>query len=287
MTSDNLLRTSLLFGALTFLLVTMGYFLGGTGGLIFMLIFSIIMNGGAWFFSSDLALKMNGAREVSPEEAPELHRMVEELAVNAGLPKPKVCIVDNPVPNAFATGRNPQNAAVAATTGLMDIMNRDELAGVMAHELAHIRNRDTLISTIAATIAGAITSVANIAMWGALFGGFGGNDDDNPGQAIGAILMIVLAPIAAAILQAAISRQREFAADRGGAEIAGNPLYLADALAKLQGWQMRQQGIPQEHQPNPATAHMYIFPIPVSRKLMSTHPDTNDRIRKLREMAGM
>ena len=218
--------------------------------------------------------------------------MVEELAARANMPKPAVYIIETEMPNAFATGRSPEKSAVAATTGIMNLLTYDELAGVMAHELAHIRNRDTLISSVAATIAGAITFIANMAQWSLLFGGFGGNDDEEGGGAlgmIGALLMIVLAPIAAMIIQMAISRAREFGADEGGAEILGDPLPLAHALEKLERWSqgMMNQGAATEV--NPSTAHMYIVnPLTAGGlvNLFRTHPPTEERIARLRQLAG-
>jgi heat shock protein HtpX len=234
---------------------------------------------------------MSGAQAVTPEEAPELHRMVEELAARANMPKPAVYIIETDMPNAFATGRSPQKAAVAATTGIMRILDYDELAGVMAHELAHIRNRDTLISSVAATIAGAVTFIAEMAQWSMLFSAFGGGDDEEEGAGgfVGALLMMILAPIAAMIIQMAISRAREFGADRGGAEILGDPLPLAAALEKLERWSQGAMAQHAETEVRPATAHMYIVnPLTGGAGLINlfrTHPPTEDRIARLREMA--
>ncbi len=282
----NVAKTTLLLGGLTGLFVLIGSALGGTGGMIIALVLAVAMNMGAWWFSGSLALRMSGAQEVTREEAPDLYNMVEELVQRANMPMPKVCIIDTPMPNAFATGRNPQNGAVAVTTGIMGILNRDELAGVVAHELAHIRNYDTLISSIAASVAGAITFIAEMAMWAMIFGGLGGDDEEGGGLAdmVGGVLMLILAPIAAVVVQMAISRTREFGADAGGAEILGDPLPLASALEKLEGWKHNTQ--PGEVELNPATSHLYITPPTLGgvAALFSTHPPTEKRIAKLREL---
>ena len=282
------MRTGILLATLTGMLVVIGGALAGQGGMIFAFIFAIAMNMGAWWFSDTLALKMSGAKAVTPAEAPELHRMVEELAARANLPKPAVYIIESDMPNAFATGRSPQKGAVAATTGIMRMLTYDELAGVMAHELAHIKNRDTLISSVAATIAGAITFIANMAQWTLLFGGFGGDDDEGPNPIV-ALIMIILAPIAAMLVQMAISRTREFGADRGGAEILGDPLPLANALAKLEGWSQTMQEQQLDSGVNPATSHLYIVnPLTAGGmvNLFRTHPPTEERIARLQEMAA-
>jgi heat shock protein HtpX len=228
---------------------------------------------------------MAGAREVSPAEAPELHRLVEELATYARMPKPRVCIIDDPSPNAFATGRDPQHAAVAVTTGIMRILDRRELAGVIAHELAHIRNRDTLIATIVAVMAGAITSLAYMAQWALYFGGFGRSDDDEGGMnPLGGLLFIILGPIAAMLIQFAISRQREYAADALGAKMVGDPLSLADALRRLE---MGVQMIPSDRA-RPAQASLYIvnpFSGSALLNLFSTHPPIAERVARLEELA--
>ena len=228
-----------------------------------------------------MVLRMHGAKQVDRQTAPEFYAMVEELSQRAGLPMPKVYIMDNPQPNAFATGRNPENAAVAATTGLLRLLDKDELAGVMAHELAHVKNRDTLVMTMTATIAGAISMLANFGMF------FGGNRDRNsPFGAIGMILMVILAPLAAMLVQMAISRTREYGADRGGAEISGQPMALASALAKISGAARRIENPTAEA--NPATAHMFIInPLSGQRMdgLFSTHPDPRNRIEALKQFA--
>lgn len=287
MNLGNITRTTLLLGGLTGLFMMIGSALGGTGGMLIALILAIGMNMGAWWFSGSLALRMSNAQEVSRDEAPQLYDMVADLAQRAELPMPKVCIVDTPMPNAFATGRNPENGAVAVTTGIMQILNRDELAGVIAHELAHIKNYDTLISSIAASIAGAITFIAEMAMWAMIFGGFGGGDDEEGGGAgdvVGGFLMLILAPIAATVVQMAISRTREFGADAGGAEILGDPLPLASALEKLENWSHQAQ--PQSSDLNPATSHLYITPPSMGglMALFRTHPPTEKRIEKLRSL---
>jgi heat shock protein HtpX len=283
----NTIKTTLLLGVLTGLLVLIGSALGGTGGMIIAFVFAIALNMGAWWFSDSIAIRFSGAKEVSPEEAPDLHRMVETLAQRASLPKPRVYMIDSPAPNAFATGRSPEKGAVAVTTGIMQLLNRDELAGVVAHELAHIKNRDTLISSVAATIGGAISMIADMAMWAALFGGFGGSDEEEGGgNLVGGIAMIIVAPIAALIIQLAISRSREFGADAGGAQILGNPLPLASALEKLETWSHSRHAQPMPVRP--ATAHLYIVP-PMAGGLASlfrTHPVTTERVRRLREMAA-
>lgn len=274
----NTTKTTLLLAALTGFFVFVGGALGGTGGMVIALLFAVTINMAAWWFSDKMVLKMSRAREVTPAEAPELHRMVDILAQRAGIPKPSVHIIDSPAPNAFATGRSPAKGAVAVTTGITQVLNRDELAGVIAHELAHIKNRDTLISSIAATIAGAISMIADMAIWSMIFGG----GDEEEGGA-GGFLMLILAPIAALIIQMAISRSREFVADAEGARILGDPQPLADALRKIES-SVKQR--PMEVQP--ATSHLYIIN-PVFgglAGLFSTHPATEKRIAKLQEMRG-
>lgn len=286
MTTSNTIKTTLLLGALTGLLVLIGSALGGTGGMIFAFIFAILINMGAWWFSDSIALRFSGAKEVSPQEAPDLHRMVETLAQRAEIPKPRVYMIDNPNPNAFATGRSPEKGAVAATTGITQLLSRDELSGVIAHELAHIKHRDTLISSVSATIAGAITMIADMAMWAAMFGGFGGNDDEEgAGGLVGGLFMIFLAPIAALLIQLAISRSREYSADEGGARILGDPEPLASALEKLEGWSHSRFAQPM--QVNPSTAHMYIVNPLLGGGLLGlfrTHPATEERVARLRAL---
>jgi len=281
----NQVKTYVLMALLTILLVWIGSLLGGRNGAIFAFILAAAMNFGVYWFSDRIVLRMYRAQEVTEAEAPGLHRMVRELAQVAGLPMPKVYIIPNDAPNAFATGRNPQHAAVAVTSGIMKLLSEDELKGVLGHELSHIRHRDILIGTIAATIAGAISYVATMARWGAIFGGFGGDDDEGGAANLIAILVLTtLASIAAILIQMAISRSREYYADEGGARLAGNPLYLARALAKLDAGAKR---IPMEV--NPSTAHMFIVnPLRGGgiQSLFSTHPPIEERIRRLEAMAG-
>ncbi|MCW8835337.1 MAG: zinc metalloprotease HtpX [Rhodospirillales bacterium] len=274
-------RTAILLAGLTALFLGAGFLLGGEGGMLIALMFAIGTNLFAYWNSDQLVLRMYGAKEVDARSAPALYGTVEQLAHRAGMPMPKVFIIDNPQPNAFATGRNPENAAVAATTGLLDILNSDEVAGVMAHELAHVKNRDTLIMTIVATIAGALSMLANFALF------FGGNNR-NPLGIVGVILVMILAPVAAMLVQMGISRGREYEADRIGAEICGRPLWLASALEKLDSGAQRIDNPVAED--NPATAHMFIVNPLHARSmdsLFSTHPKMDERIRRLREMAGV
>jgi heat shock protein HtpX len=278
------IKTAMLLAALTVLLVLIGGALGGTNGIIIAFVFAILMNGVSFWFSDKIALRMAHAREVSEAEAPRLHRLVEGLATYARMPKPRVYLINDPSPNAFATGRDPQHGVVAVTTGIMNILSERELAGVIAHELAHIRNRDTLISTIGAVIAGAVTSVAHMAQFALMFGGFGRGEDEEGVSPLAALPLIIVAPIAAMLIQFAISRQREFAADALAAKITGDPLALADALRGLtRGVEM----IP-SHAANPAQASLYIVN-PFSggglMKLFSTHPPIEERIAKLEELA--
>jgi heat shock protein HtpX len=282
----NTAKSTLLLAGLTGLFVLIGGALGGQTGMAIALVFAIVMNMGAWWFSDSLALRMSGAREASPAEAPELHAMVESLAARAGLPKPRVYLIDSETPNAFATGRSPAKGAVAVTTGIARLLTRDELAGVIAHELAHIKHRDTLISSIAASIAGAITMLADMAMWGMMFAGLSGDDGEEDGGLagmLGGVLMIILAPIAAMIIQMAISRSREYLADAGGARILGDPLPLASALEKLEWASSR---VPMNA--SPATSHLYIVNPMVGglSGLFRTHPATAERIARLRAQAG-
>lgn len=271
----------MLMAALMGLFLAVGYLLGREQGMFIAFIMAAGMNLFAYWNADKMVLRMYGARQVDRQSAPDFYDLVEDLARNAGLPMPKVYVIDNPQPNAFATGRNPQNAAVAATTGLLQLLSRDEIAGVMAHELAHVKNRDTLVMTMTATIAGAISMLAN---FGSFFGG--GRDRDNPFGVIGTILMVFLAPLAAMLVQMAISRTREYGADRGGAEISGQPLALASALAKISGAAHRIENRTAEA--NPATAHMFIInPLSGARmdNLFSTHPNPRNRIEALQRMA--
>ena len=286
MSGFNTLKTTLLLTSLTVLLVLIGQGVGGNGGMVLAFVMALVMNGGAYWFSDKIALKMSGAREVTAAEAPHLHGMVSELARRAEVPMPRVYLIDSEAPNAFATGRDPAHGAVAVTSGIMRLLDRDELAGVIAHELGHIKNRDTLISAIAATVAGAVTMIANMAQWAMIFGGFGGSDEEEEGGLggmVGGLFMIILAPIAATLVQLAISRTREYGADAAGARIAGDPIALASALRKLEGWSKQ---MPMAI--NPTTAHMYIVN-PLSGStiagLFSTHPPTQERIARLEQLA--
>jgi heat shock protein HtpX len=282
----NYLRTSILLAGLTALFMGCGYMIAGESGMLFALILAAGMNFFAYWSSDKVVLRMYGARQVGRSEAPAFHAIVEQLADKAGLPMPKVYLIENDQPNAFATGRNPENAAVAATTGLLRNLSHEEIAGVMAHELAHVKNRDTLIMTITATIAGAISMLANFAMFAGMFGG---NDNrNNPLGFVGVLLVAILAPLAAMLVQMAISRTREYAADRMGAEISGRPLWLASALEKLEHGSKAIDNPAAEQ--NPATAHLFIVnPLHAHSidGLFSTHPSTANRIRRLREMAGV
>ena len=276
----NYLKTAILLAGMTALFVGIGFMLGGPTGMLIALAIAVGMNVFAYWNSDRMMLSMYGATEVDARSAPGLYGTVEQLADRAGLPMPKVYIIDTDQPNAFATGRNPENAAVAATSGLLRILSTEEVAGVMAHELAHVKNRDTLIMTITATVAGAISMLATFAMF------FGGNRN-NPLGLIGTILIMILAPIAAMLVQMAISRTREYAADRAGAEICGHPLWLASALGKLE--RGAQQIDNPEAENNPATAHMFIVNPLHARSidgLFTTHPNMQNRIAKLRGMAG-
>lgn len=277
----NYMKTAILLAGLTALFMGVGFLIGGEGGMLIALLVAAGMNFFAYWGADKMVLSMHGAQQVDENSAPELVSMVRQLSQRAGLPMPKVYIMDNPQPNAFATGRNPENSAVAATTGLLNMLSRDEIAGVMAHELAHIKNRDTLTMTITATIAGAISMLANFGML------FGGNRNNNPLGAIGTIAMVILAPLAAMLVQMAISRSREYVADRVGAEISGQPLALAGALAKISN--MAHQ-IPNETaEASPATAHLFIInPLSGERmdNLFATHPATENRIAELQKIAA-
>ena len=282
---NNTLKTFIFLAALTVLFILVGDLLGGKTGATVALVMALFMNFFAYWFSDKLALAMSGARPVSEHEDPELHAMVADLARRAGIPKPKVYIIPTETPNAFATGRNPQNAAVAVTAGIRQLLTRDELEGVLAHELAHIKNRDILISSIAAVIAGAISYLAYMGQWAMFFGGFGRDEEDsgNPLSLVAALIAIILAPIAASLIQFAISRSREYLADATGAKICRCPLSLARALEKLEAWN-RQLPL----KVNPAQAQMFIVN-PLSgetlMKLFSTHPPIKDRVARLVEMA--
>jgi heat shock protein HtpX len=280
----NTTKTVVLMAGLTVLLVFLGGAFGGQQGMMIAFIIAFAMNMFSYWFSDKIVLRMYHAREVTQAEAPVLWGVTHNLAMKMNLPMPKVYIIPSEQANAFATGRNPNHAAVAATEGILRMLTREELEGVMAHELGHVRNRDILIGTIAATIAGAISMMANMAQWAMIFGGFGGrrDDDEGHGSLIGTLAMIILAPIAAALIQMAISRSREYQADATGARVCGNPLALANALRKLHAGAQR---IPLDA--NPATAHMFIVSPLTGGGLMSlfsTHPPVEERIARLESM---
>jgi len=275
----NTFKTIFLLGTLTGLLVVFGNYFGGTQGMMIAFLFALLMNFGAYWFSDKIVLRMYRARQVTEAEAPELVSLVRSLSQRARLPMPKVWIVPSPAPNAFATGRNPEHAAVAVTEGLLQSMNRDQLEGVLAHELGHITNRDTLISAVAATLAGVIMMLANMARWAAFFGG-GRDDEDRGGGVVGLLVMAILAPIAALLIQMAISRTREFVADATAAHLTKKPLALASALERLQ---MAAERIPLDA--NPATSHLFIVNPLSGRSLLrlfSTHPSVEERVKRLR-----
>lgn len=280
----NIFKTALLMALMTGLMVAVGGAIGGSQFALIMLVISIGMNFFSYWFSDSIVLKSYDAREVTEADAPQLYGIVKTLAKNASLPMPRVYIIDTDVPNAFATGRNPDHAAVAVTTGIMKALDENEISGVLGHELAHVKHRDILIGTIAAAMAGVISMIANIVQWGAIFGTR--SDDDNGGL-IGTLATIIIAPIAATLIQLAVSRSREYDADKTGGEICGNPMYLANALEKIEYYAKNTAPMPQA---GTATAHMFIInPLENSKKvlknLFSTHPDTDDRIAHLREQA--
>jgi heat shock protein HtpX len=278
----NLIRTGVLIAVLTALFMAVGYFIGGTSGMMIALGVALVTNLFAYWNSDKMVLSMQGAHEVDPRTAPDLYHMVETLAQRAGLPTPRVYLIDTPQANAFATGRNPQNSAVAVSRGLLQTLDTNEVAGVIAHELTHIKHRDTLTMTITATLAGAISMLAQ---FGLFFGG--GNRRDNPLGGIGALLMVFLAPLAAALVQMAVSRTREYEADRGAAEITTQPLALASALAKISNAARQTINVAAER--NPAMAHMYIFnPLSGARmdNLFATHPAVENRIAALQQIAS-
>lgn len=277
----NLMRTAMLLAFMTALFMAVGFLIGGRGGMMIALVIAAGMNFFSYWNSDSMVLRMYRAQEVDERTAPEYYGIVRDLAANAGLPMPKVYVIDNPQPNAFATGRNPENAAVAASTGLLNALTYDEVAGVMAHELAHVQNRDTLTMTLTATLAGAISMLGNFAFF------FGGNrENNNPLGFIGVLVAMIVAPFAAMIVQMAVSRTREYSADRRGAEICGKPLALASALAKISN--LAHQVPNAEAERNPATAHMFIInPLSGERmdNLFPTHPATENRIAALQQMA--
>ena len=281
----NILKTVILMALLTGLMVAVGGAVGGSTGAMIMLVISIGMNFASYWFSDSIVLKSYNAREVTEADAPQLYNIVAKLAQNANLPMPRVYVIDTEVPNAFATGRNPDHAAVAVTTGIMRVLDHNEISGVLGHELAHVKHRDILIGTIAAAMAGVISLISDIVQWGAIFGTR--SDDDDNGGIIGFLLTVIVAPIAAMLIQLAVSRSREYDADKTGGEICGNPMYLASALEKIEYYAQHAAPMPQA---GTATAHMFIInPLENSKKalknLFSTHPDTEDRIAHLREQA--
>ncbi|MBR2519953.1 MAG: zinc metalloprotease HtpX [Selenomonadaceae bacterium] len=280
----NIFKTFVLMALLTGLLVAVGGVLGSTTGAAIMLIISLGINFVTYWFSDSIVLKSYNAREISREDSPQLYEIVEKLAANANLPMPRVYVINELIPNAFATGRNPDHAAVAVTTGLMNTLDYNEISGVLGHELAHVKHRDILIGTVAAAMAGVISMVADIVHWGAIFGT---RSNDDRGGIIGFLATVILAPIAATLIQLAVSRSREYDADKTGGEICGNPTYLANALEKIERYARTSPPMPQA---GTATAHMFIInPLENSKKtlknLFSTHPDTEERISRLREQA--
>ncbi|MCM0081871.1 zinc metalloprotease HtpX [Geomonas sp. Red32] len=279
----NRVKTAFLLTALTLILVAMGHALGGRGGMMIAFVFACGMNIFSYWFSDQIVLRMYGAVEVTEAEQPAYYQMVRRLTSRAGLPMPRVYIIPSDSPNAFATGRNPEHAAVAATQGIMRILSPEELEAVMAHEMTHVANRDILISTVAATLAGAISMIGNMLQWGAIFGG-SRSDDDEGGGVAGALAMAIIAPIAAMLIQLAVSRSREYLADEGGAKLSGRPLALANALRKLEAG---SRMLPMQDA-RPATAHLFIVnPLTAAgiAQLFSTHPPMEERIARLERMA--
>jgi heat shock protein HtpX len=282
----NQLKTTVLLAALTVLIVLFGRMFGGNQGMVIAFIFAMIMNFGSYWFSDKIVLAMYRAKELTPNEAPKIHQLVAELAQRGGIPKPRIYLIPSETPNAFATGRNPEHAVVAVTQGIVRLLNDDELKGVLAHELGHVRNRDILIGSIAATLAGVVMMLASIARWGAILGFGGGNDDEGGGgNILVLIVMSIVAPLAAVLIQMAISRSREYLADETGARLAENPRSLASALEKLAQASKR---IPMQ-EAKPATAHMFIVN-PLSgggfASWFSTHPPVEERVRRLRAMTA-
>ncbi len=279
----NTMKTFMLMAIMTVLLVVVGNLIGGQSGMMIAFVMAVVMNFGSYWFSDKIVLRMYGGHELTQADAPELFQTVQELTGNAGLPMPKLYLIDGEQPNAFATGRNPEHAAVAVTKGIVKMLSRDELRGVLGHELSHVKHRDILVGTIAATMAGAISMLAHMAQWGMMFGGGRGSNDREGGSPIAGLVMMIVAPFAAMLIQMAISRSREYLADEGGAKMAGNPLSLASALRKLE---TRAHQIPMNA--SPSTAHMFIVN-PLSgggiAKLFSTHPPMEERIARLEAMA--
>lgn len=285
----NMIKTTMLMALMMILLVVLGGVVGGKGGALLMFFVSLAMNFFSYWFSDSIVLKMYGARPLTESDAPELYRLVADLAARASLPMPKVCLIESQTPNAFATGRDPSHAAVAVTRGIVGVLSREELSGVLAHELSHIKHRDTLISTIAAAMGSAISMLAYMAQWSAIFGR--SDDDEGAGGIVGTLLAVLVAPLAATLIQLAISRSREFDADKSGGEICGNPRYLARALEKISS---AAQALPpmREAEARPATSNLFIInPLAGSRQafmsLFSTHPPTAERIQRLEEQARL
>ncbi|WP_029896682.1 zinc metalloprotease HtpX [Desulfohalovibrio reitneri] len=278
------LKTALLLGALTAIIVLIGRAIGGPGGMVIAFIIAVAMNVGSYWYSDKIVLRMYKAKELAEHDAPAIHKMVDDLAREAGIPKPKLMLVPQQQPNAFATGRSPSNAVVAVTQGIVQTLSPEELKGVIAHEMGHIKNRDILIQSIAAVLGGAIMILANIAQFTAIFGGMGGNDDEG-GNPIAALALAIIAPFAAMLIQMAISRSREYLADRTGAALCHHPEHLASALEKISAHAQRQ---PMKGA-NPATENMFIIsPFSAGRAahLFATHPPVEDRVARLRSMAG-
>ncbi|MCE5245164.1 MAG: zinc metalloprotease HtpX [Syntrophobacteraceae bacterium] len=280
---DSRLRTTVLLAVLTALIVWLGGAIGGSNGMMFALVLAAVMNLGSYWFSDKIVLAMYRAQPLSESDAPQLYRIVRDLAHEAGLPTPRLYMIPEDTPNAFATGRNPENAVVAVTEGLWRLLTPDEIRGVLAHELGHVKNRDILVSSIAATLAGAVMILANMVRWGAIFGGFRGSDEDRGGGILELLVTAILAPVAATLIQLAISRSREYLADETGASLSHSPESLARALEKLS---MASERIPMEDA-RPSTAHLFIVN-PLSGRtlanLFSTHPPIEERIRRLRTM---
>ena len=284
----NMLKTTVLMALLTGLMVAIGGAVAGESGAFIMLIISIGMNFFSYWFSDSMVLKAYDAKQVDANSAPQLYNLVAKLAQNASLPMPRVYIINSDVPNAFATGRNPDHAAVAVTTGIMNALDYNEISGVLGHELAHVKHRDILISTIAASMAGVISMIAQMAQWAAIFGSSRSDDEEDGGGLLGSLFTMIVAPFAAMLIQMAISRSREYDADKTGGEICGNPMYLASALEKIEYYAQHSAPL---HDASPATAHMFIINPLENAKLtlkglFSTHPATSDRIARLREQAG-
>lgn len=283
MTSN--LKTMMLLALLSGIIIVLGGAMGGKTGILIAFALALFMNVGSYWYSDKIVLKMYGAQEVGPHDAPMLHQIVEELAYKANIPKPRICVIPEQAPNAFATGRDPEHGVVAVTQGIMQLLSTEELKGVLAHEIGHITNRDILIQSIAGVLASAIVSIANFMQFAAIFGFGGGDDEEGGSNPFAALLLAFIAPVAASLIQFAISRSREYLADDTGAKLAGNPLYLASALEKLNAYSKQ---VPMQHG-SEATAHMFIvnpFSGANLAKLFSTHPPIEERVSRLRQMAN-